>query len=294
MNKTNLLGVRIDCVTRDELFAFLKSGKKAKIAKVNSEFLLRALKNGEFKETLNGFDLNITDGSGVLWAARYLSLPLRAKKFRIHSANAQDRFSNFEFLIFLEAIGQMIWTGASLVFCPKYCRDPIPERFPGVEAMYLMLSAAEESGKPVFLLGAEQGVSDKTVKILKERYPKIIIAGNKGGYWENDHEVVEEINRSNAEMLFVALGSPKQENWIRDNFPKLEKITIAVGEGGSLDKIAGSSKKAPNWMMNMGIEWLWRIFFNKSKSATGGRMKRVWNAVPIFIYEVVKYKIKNV
>ena len=91
----------------------------------------------------------------------------------------------------------------------------------------------------------------------------------------------------------MAFGSPKQEFWIRDNLSKLKTVKVAVGEGGSLEFIAGNFKRAPKWMQKLGLEWLWRLFMNKSKSDTGSRLKRIWRAVPVFIYTVVKYKIKN-
>lgn len=277
MKKISLLGVRIDCVTREELFEILESGKKAKIAKVNSEFLLRALKNNEFKDTLNSFDLNIADGSGILWAASYLRLPI----------------TKFQFLKPIQAIWQMIWTGASLVFYPKYCKTPIPERFPGVEALKLMLNAAQDSGLPVYFLGAEEEISKKATEVLKREFPKLIVAGRHHGYFQDDMKIIEEINKSKAGLLIVALGSPKQEYWIHDNMSKLTTVRIAVGEGGSFDRVVGAFKIAPRWMRQVGIEWLWRTFSDRSKTPTGNRAKRVWNAVPVFIYNVVKYKISN-
>jgi N-acetylglucosaminyldiphosphoundecaprenol N-acetyl-beta-D-mannosaminyltransferase len=103
---------------------------------------------------------------------------------------------------------------------------------------------------------------------------------------------VTEINKTNAALLVVALGSPKQEIWINDNISKLKNIRVAVGEGGTLDRIANPSQRAPKLVNRIGIEWLWRIFFNKSKTGTSNRLKRAWNAVPVYIYKTVKWKIK--
>ena len=94
-------------------------------------------------------------------------------------------------------------------------------------------------------------------------------------------------------MLVVALGSPKQEFWIRDNSPRLKSVRVAVGEGGSLDFIAGEFHRAPEWMQRIGLEWSWRLFMNKSRSKTGSRPRRVWNAVPVFISHVVAWKLHH-
>jgi len=262
----------------DALISYLKSEKIHKIAKVNTEFLGRALKDEEFKNTLASFDLNIADGSGVLWAAKYLTIPL----------------TKTPLLRQIQAIYQMVYSGASLVFYPRYVKNPIPERFSGVEAMLLMLGSVIKTNSSVYFLGAEKDVNEKARKVLAEKYPKLNIAGGKGGFWESDEEVIEEINASGAKLLIVALGSPKQEYWIRDHISKLTTVRVAVGEGGSLDFVAGSFKRAPKWMGKIGIEWLWRMFANKNKTVGGGhRAKRVWQAVPVFIFTVVKMKLKN-
>lgn len=270
----------------DALISFLKSEKAHKIAKINTEFLGRALKNEEFKNTLADFDLNITDGSGVLWAAKYLQLPLTKNKVVLRQPLRT-------LVIPAQAVWQMVYTGASLVFYPEYVKNPIPERFPGVEAMNLMLESAIKTNSPVYFLGAEKDVNEKARKVLVGKCPKLIIAGGRRGLWKSDEEVVAEINKSGAKLLIVALGSPKQEYWIRDHISELKTVRIAVGEGGSLDFVAGSFKRAPKWMRNIGIEWLWRTFANRSKTPTGHRAKRVWQAVPAFIYNTVKYKINN-
>lgn len=273
--------VNMAAITKIELKKWLancfNSEDRFKVAKVNSEFILRSLKDGEFRKTLNNFDLNIADGSGVLWTAKYLQIPLI--KMPVISV--------------IQAIGQMIYSGASLVFYPKYCTVPIPERFPGVTALKLMISVAQDSGAPVYFLGAEEEINKKAVDMLKKEFPKLIIAGRHHGYFQDNARVVEEINKSKAKLLIVAFGSPKQEYWIRDNMPKLLTVRVAVGEGGSLDRISGEFKQAPRWMRKVGAEWLWRIFSDRSKSETGHRTKRVFRAVPVFIYETVRYKINN-
>jgi N-acetylglucosaminyldiphosphoundecaprenol N-acetyl-beta-D-mannosaminyltransferase len=94
-------------------------------------------------------------------------------------------------------------------------------------------------------------------------------------------------------LLIVALGSPKQEYWIRDHLSRLKSVRVAVGEGGSLDFIAGEFRRAPRWMRESGLEWSWRLFMNKSKTKTGSRPRRVWNAVPLFICKVVAWKLTH-
>jgi len=286
MKTTNIFETNIDCLIKDDFLRELKLSKRAlKVVKINSEFLLRAKKNEEFREVLNNADLRMADGVGVLWAAKYLSLSLKAKKLRI---------TNFKLLITIEAVWQLIYSGASLVFYPRYCQNPIPEAFRGTDAMKLMLKLAEEEKMPVFLFGSSSETLEKAIRNIKEEFKEIKISGSRNGYDFIDEEVIKNINDSGAVMLFVALGSPQQEYWIEKNFESLKNVRIAVGEGGSFEFIAGTFRRAPKWMRFIGLEWLWRLFANKSLTPTGGsRVKRVWDAVPVFILEVVKYKLKK-
>jgi N-acetylglucosaminyldiphosphoundecaprenol N-acetyl-beta-D-mannosaminyltransferase len=284
MSKVRILNTEINAITasglKDTVKDFLTGDDKKKIGKVNTEFLLRAIKDDEFQKVLDGCDINIADGKGVLWAAKYLSLPL----------------TKIPILRQIQAIWQMKYTGASLIFHPKYCRKPISENIPGLDAMLLMLEAAEDVGAPVYFFGAETRVLPEAIEKIKSRYPKLKIAGYHDGYDYEDIEIVKDINKSGAKLLIVALGSPKQEYWIRDHYNQLKSIRLAVGEGGTLDFVAGSSKRAPKFMQKMGIEWLWRLFTGVNRTGVPGkraksRMGRVWNAVPVFIYNVVKFKL---
>lgn len=281
MKKIKVLNVDIAVTTQDQLNGEINealNGERIAISKVNSEFLLRSLEQEEFVSTLKNFDLNVADGIGVLWAARYLSLPiLKIPIFRQ-----------------IQAIWQMVYSGASLVFYPKYCRYPLPEVFRGVKMMYRMLDFAEKERTPVYLFGAEASVLYKAVENIRHKYPDLEIAGSESGYDFNNQKIIDDINASGSKMLFVALSSPIQEYWIRDNIDKLKDIKVAVGEGGSFEFIAGTFKRAPKWMRMIGTEWLWRLFTHKSLTPSGGRVRRVWNAVPVFVYTVVKFKISLV
>lgn len=258
----------------------LNGTKKIKVSKINTEFLQRSLKDDNFRDILNNSDLNIVDGRGVLWAARYLTLPVSKNKI----------------VRFVQSIYQMIYSGASIVLNPKFVNYPIPEAIPGIEAFNLFLKTASDCNSSVFLFGGYEKVLTSAVQKIKQDFPKLKISGTMNGYdfqKEGGIDPVAEINKTNAKMLIVALGSPRQERWINDNIGKLKNIKIAVGEGGTLDRIANPRIKSPKFINSIGLEWLWRTLFNKSKTETRNRLQKFWNAVPLFIYNVVKWKVKN-
>lgn len=278
----NILNVRIDKFTKiqlmDSISNSLKKSKKIKISKINTEFLQRALVDNKYLKVLNSSDINIVDGRGVMWAARYLTLPISRNKF-IRS---------------IQAIWQMIYSGASIILSPNFIKYPISEAIPGIEAFKLIMKSALDNNVGVFLFGGSDNTLKLAINNIKKIFPNIKIAGFLNGYdFQNNKSIdpIEQINKTDAQILIVALGGSKQqEYWINDNINKLKNVKIAVGEGGTLDRIANPSQKAPEFINKIGLEWLWRTLFNKSKI---NRFNRLWNAVPVFISQTVKFKIRN-
>jgi N-acetylglucosaminyldiphosphoundecaprenol N-acetyl-beta-D-mannosaminyltransferase len=281
MNTIQVLTVNIAAFTRDafkgEVVARLRGQQPVAIAKVNAEFLLRALDDREFSEFLDSTSFNIADGAGVLWAARFLTL--KSTHLRVVS--------------WVQILWQAGYSLSSLVLMPSFCRTPIPERIPGVDALFTMLEAAQEADASVFFLGAGPQVNSKARAEIQARFPGLAIAGGRDGYTEDWGSALQELNASKATMLVVALGSPKQEYWIRDHLHELGNVRVAVGEGGSLDFIAGDFRRAPEWLQALGLEWLWRLFMNPNKTGSASRAGRIWRAVPVFVYRTIRWKLKH-
>lgn len=280
----NILNTKIDEFTKDQVVsnitANLRKSKKTKISKINTEFLYRTLNDKDFQKVINASDLNIVDGRGVLWAARYLTIPIS---------------DNILFRI-VQSVYQMIYSLMLMVINPNYVKSPIPEAVPGVYALKMLMEIAVREGAGVFIFGSPEKVLKKSIKKLKQEFPALKISGYLNGYdFQKDLsiDVVGEINKTDAKILIVALGSPRQEYWINENMYKLKNIVIAVGEGGTLDRIANPLQAAPNFINIVGLEWLWRLLFNKSRTGTRNRLQRFWNSVPSFIVQVVKWKVKN-
>jgi N-acetylglucosaminyldiphosphoundecaprenol N-acetyl-beta-D-mannosaminyltransferase len=284
MFSMNIFNTKISACTKNQFTDLLKDSlrktSKTKVSKINAEFLLRTLKDKEISKLLDSFDLNIVDGRGVLLTARYLTLPI--------SNNTSIRTA--------QAIWQMIYCGAAMIFWPKYVAYPLPEAIPGVEAFRLTMKVAAEQKAGVFLFGCSQEILEKATDNIKRDFPDLKISGRMNGYdYQKDDKVgvVDEINKTDAKILVVSLGVPRQEYWINENISKLKNVRIAVGEGGTLDRVANPLQMSPKFINRIGLEWLWRLFFNASKTEGRNRFQRTWNAVPLFIYQVVKWKIKH-
>lgn len=169
--------------------------------------------------------------------------------------------------------------GIGVVYAARIYGTPVKAKVPGVELGERVLANAAKSGKGVFLLGAKPGVAELAASKISEKYPGISFAGIRDGYFKDDDEVVAEINASGAEILFVCLGAPKQEQWMAKNKDKLN-TRLMLGLGGSLDSYAGTVKRAPDIFIKLGLEWFYRLIKEPKRF---GRML----ALPKYMFAVI-------
>lgn len=165
--------------------------------------------------------------------------------------------------------------GAGVVKAAKILGTPLKGKAAGVELGEKMLEYCAKSGDGVFFLGSKPGVAEEASRRMCEKYPGLCICGTNDGYFqksgaEND-AVVEKINQSGAKLLFVCLGVPVQEEWIRDNRTRLETVRMCMALGGSLDVYAGAVKRAPKIFIRLSLEWLYRLI--KEPRRIGRMMK---------------------
>jgi exopolysaccharide biosynthesis WecB/TagA/CpsF family protein len=147
--------------------------------------------------------------------------------------------------------------------------------------MQELCGLAERRGYPIFLYGASEQVSETAAARLQERFPGLKIAGRANGYVpaEEMDGLVDRINQSGAKILFVALGSPRQERWIAEHRSKLQ-VKVIQGIGGTLDTIAGTVKRAPVAWQRLNLEWLYRLLSDPRRLA-----RQV--ALPVFAWRVL-------
>ncbi|MEH7521343.1 WecB/TagA/CpsF family glycosyltransferase [Priestia megaterium] len=148
--------------------------------------------------------------------------------------------------------------GIGVILASKLKKGRIRERVTGIDMMLKLCKEATNNGKRIFLYGAKPGIADEAKAKLEEMFPGILIVGTLNGYEKNEEVIERTINDSGAEIVFVALGSPAQENWI---IAHKEKLNPAVyqGVGGSFDVISGRLNRAPAVFQKFGLEWLYRL-----------------------------------
>jgi N-acetylglucosaminyldiphosphoundecaprenol N-acetyl-beta-D-mannosaminyltransferase len=150
--------------------------------------------------------------------------------------------------------------GIGVVWAAKRLGKPLRERVAGSDLVDLIADRAQTTGWRIFLLGAAEGVAEQAAIILRERYPQTHIVGVYAGSPrpEDEADITARIRLSEADVLLVAYGAPKQDKWIARNIEPTG-TAVAIGIGGSLDFIAGTQKRAPQWMQRLGLEWLYRL-----------------------------------
>jgi N-acetylglucosaminyldiphosphoundecaprenol N-acetyl-beta-D-mannosaminyltransferase len=148
--------------------------------------------------------------------------------------------------------------GMSVVVASRLLRQPLPERVAGIDLFVQLVERAAVTGHRVFFLGARDEVLDAMVDKFRKQYPTLVVAGYRNGYWSDDDDVIAEVCNSNADMLFLAVPSPRKEFWLAANLPRLG-TPFAMGVGGSFDVVAGTIKRAPVWVQKIGCEWMYRV-----------------------------------
>jgi N-acetylglucosaminyldiphosphoundecaprenol N-acetyl-beta-D-mannosaminyltransferase len=150
--------------------------------------------------------------------------------------------------------------GQPIVWASRLFRDPVPERVTGCDLMERLLEVSEQRGYRVYLLGSRQSVLESATARLRERYPHLILCGSHHGYFADDENgaVCEDIRSSRPDILFVAISSPKKELWLAENLNALD-VPFGMGVGGSIDVVAGFTRRAPAWIQRAGLEWLFRL-----------------------------------
>ncbi len=231
-----ILGIRIDKVTKKQALGeferLLGTEGCSLIVTPNAEIVEKASRMPELAEIINGADMVIPDGVGLLYAS-------------------------------------------------KFKGDPIGEKVAGVEFAESAIEICARKGDKVFLLGGKAGVAELAAENLRGKYPYLSVVGARDGYFkpEEESEVVKHINESGADFLCVGMGSPRQELFIERRRGEIE-AKVAVGIGGSLDIWSGTLKRAPQFFIDCGLEWFYRMLQEPE------RIKRL-PALPVFLIKAV-------
>lgn len=233
-NRAKVLDIPIDLTNLSEVINTIKErikdNKKTHIITVNSEIAMLSKSDSEFKNILINSDLNVADGSGIVWA-------LKKKKINIEKLAGIELAEN--------------------------CIKHIPN-------------------SRIFFLGAKEEIVSKAFENMSNKYKNNNLIAYRNGYFndEDEEEIIKQINDLEIDILLIALGAPKQDKWILKNKNKIN-AKIFIGVGGSFDVFSGKINRAPKLMINLQLEWLYRLYKDPS------RWKRSL-AIPKFMFTFLK------
>lgn len=160
---------------------------------------------------------------------------------------------------FTDRAALVVADGQPLVWCAPWFGAPLPERVTGVDLVDAICERAAQEGKKIFLLGATDDVVARVSARLRTRNPTLHL-DYANGYFSKDEAPAraDRVRTSGADILFVAMGVPRQEQFIDEQWDRLG-VNIAIGVGGSFDVLAGLRARAPGWIQRTGMEWLFRL-----------------------------------
>ena len=180
--------------------------------------------------------------------------------------------------------------GVGTVLATKLLKKPVKEKIAGIDVVREVLIKANLETKSIYLLGAKEEILKRCVENIKLEFPNLKVSGFHNGFFDlnNCDDIIEDIKVCEPWAVFVAMGSPRQEIFIR-KIINISNTHIFMGVGGVFDIFAGELKRAPKWMISLGLEWLYRVIKEPF------RIKRL-ALIPKFLLLVLKnkHKVNNV
>lgn len=226
----------------DEVDRYISASRPIYIVTPNVDHIVNLQKDHEFKQIYYSASLVLADGVPILWAARFLRLPIK-------------------------------------------------EKISGSDLFTMLCEIATEKGYKFFFLGGKERAAAKAAEVLRVKYPAIQIVGvycppfGFENNLEENNKIVDMITVAKPDILFVGVGSPKQEKWIYRHKDEYQ-VPVSIGVGSAFDFYSGIVKRAPVWMQKTGLEWFWRLMMEP---------KRLWKRYliddPIFFWLVLKQKL---
>lgn len=182
-------------------------------------------------------------------------------KCRVVTPNAEiglDCMKNAELRELVNSSELVLPDGIGVIYASRILKRPIGQKVAGCEFAENLANRMQNTGKKLFLFGGKPGVADQAAQKLQEKYPGLEIAGTQNGYFSDEAEIIDIINKANADALYVCLGCPKQEQFMARNREKLN-VSLMGGFGGTLDVLSGNVQRAPEIFIKLGLEWFYRL-----------------------------------
>jgi len=225
---------------------------------------------------------------------RVLSLSEGGGRHRVSYVNAHvlnQSFSNPTLRRALQGSDLVYCDGYGVRLAAKLIGRPVPFRMTGADWIWGVASLCQASGRSIYLLGSDPGSSSDAAAALKRSYPRLEVLGTHHGYFEpgspHSERVLEHISEHRPDILLVGMGTPQQELWVDRYFDRIEARVIWT-VGALFDYLAGRTPRAPHWLSDNGLEWIFRLAVEP---------RRMWRRYllgnPAFLYRVWQERRAN-
>jgi exopolysaccharide biosynthesis WecB/TagA/CpsF family protein len=191
-----------------------------------------------------------------------------------------------EFKKLLLCADQIHADGMPMVLLSRHvAKHPLTERVATTDLVHAVAREAAKAGVSFYFLGAQEEVNKLAVERMQEKYPSLIFAGRRNGYFsaEEEEAVIEDINRARPDILWIGLGVPGEQKFVVRNLQKLRGIGVIKTSGGLFDFLSGKNSRAPEWMQNLGLEWLYRTMLEPRRLT-----RRYLVTNPIAVREILR------
>jgi len=267
---------------------FARSASVMRRAQIGLVFLLLKLIGKDESElsehatfNLFGVDIdNITMQQVMSSISHSLKHNTRKKMAFVNADCANQYYKNKQYKNTLQNFDYVYADGIGIKIAAHMQHERIVENVNGTDMFPLLCKQLQASGHSVYFLGAEPQVINTLVEKTRHTYPSLNIAGHCDGYTHNQSPktLINKINKSGADIVLVGMGAPRQEQWIEQYFDSLNS-SIAIGVGGLFDFYSGNIQRAPTWMRELSLEWVWRLLMQPMAKG-----KRYLIGNPLFLY----------
>jgi N-acetylglucosaminyldiphosphoundecaprenol N-acetyl-beta-D-mannosaminyltransferase len=245
-----------------------------------------------YSEKVKLFDIeffNISMREAIEYINSAVSLKTQKVIFFMNPDCFNQTFKNPQYINDLKKADYIFPDGSGVNLACKILNQPLKENINGTDMFPFILEESLKKSYNIFFLGAKDEVVRELKEKMQKRYPALNIVGIHSGYFskEQNESIIEQINSSKANILFVAFGVPIQERWIIENRSKLN-INVILGVGGLFDFYSDKTPRAPKYLREIGLEWTYRL-----KQEPKRMWKRYILGNPLFLYRVYYYKIKR-
>jgi len=229
---------------------------------------------------------NVTMTEAIDTLRRFLDEPVPRQVCFVNADVANKAYRDREYRQTLQQAAFSLADGIGLKLAGKLLGRDIKQNVNRTDLFPQLCEALEGSGHGIYLLGAKPGVPELVRDRMLERFPGLRISGTQHGYFNEEEEpgVIDRIARSGASLLLVAFGAPRQDLWIRTHL-EATGVRVGIGVGGLFDFYSGRMARSPQWMREMGMEWLYRLY-----QEPGRMWKRYGIGNALFLYRVIKEK----